>query len=107
MIQNIFSSVRNIAHALIPVVGVLTASAAVVAALVAHLGVPTQTTLDLLAALGIGAAVVSKFIDSKSYTTLQTVATQASSGNLLGAVATVEAATATPDATTSRATVLA
>ena len=81
------TTLRNIAHDLIAVVGVLLAMQAPITAYLANVGTPGRYVDLGFGGLGLIAAVVSKAIDSHSFTSIQVAAsaTPAGGGQATGA----------------------
>lgn len=70
-VKGVFTFVQDAAHAILPLAGIATASAAVIAVFVNKFGVPQDLTLGAIAGVGSAATAVSKWIDSASFTRLE------------------------------------
>lgn len=73
-VSTALTGLRELAHFLVPVAGLITGSAASIELAVGHLGVSGNTTASVIAAVGYGVTLLSKFIDSRSFTDIQTAA---------------------------------
>lgn len=69
---------KELSHFLLPIAGLITGSGAVLALFLGNLGVSGNVTASVVAAVGFGTTELSKFVDSRSFTDIQTAAASTS-----------------------------
>jgi uncharacterized membrane protein YoaK (UPF0700 family) len=91
----LLTALRELAHFLLPVGGLIAGSAGAISLFVSEHAPVTQTaTMSVLTGIGYATTLLSKFVDSRSFTDIQTAAVALQSGNVQAAGVAVDKAVA-------------